>query len=172
MTDAIVLYDATHPSYPLGGWIVVVELIFLVAGLVLALRPRFGVRSDATADRAMGVFFILIAAVGFTGAGAPFFTSLHAQSVLRAGNTEITEGCVERYENQFHDHGVDTYFSIGAIPFHFEHNVWRPGFQNAAQVIRPGQRLKITRSDDFVLRVEVSPGTCPEHDAPTPYLPK
>jgi hypothetical protein len=76
---------------------------------------------------------------------------------MEGQHTNVVEGCVRNFQRVIHtdDHDLaDTAFAINDVNFHFNSSPFLPGFHNEPNVIRPGDRLKITRVRNVVLRIE------------------
>ncbi|HWE44717.1 MAG TPA: hypothetical protein VG407_01705 [Caulobacteraceae bacterium] len=157
-----VLFDASRPTYPLVGEGSIILLLFVVIAIAIIRYPKLGGwRRDPTVNRAVAVFVLLFASASLIGSISPFFLGVLAQHAQARGQVQIVEGCVRGYQRVVGAHDVaDTYFSIGGTAFHFNSSPWLPGFRNEADVIRPDQGLKITKSNNIVIRVEVAPNAC------------
>ena len=160
-----VLFDARGPlsSYAVEALVVGTVAVFAaVVGSVLHRKPSVldGVFPRAWRNAVViGVALLILAA-----AGQPFLLAWKTGLDFDSGRVAAVEGCVHGYRRIVHmeNHGVaDTDIAVADRAFHFNSSVWSPGYRDADDAVRNGQRLKAYTVGDRLVRLERLSATCP-----------
>ncbi len=154
---ADVLFDMSKTSSSLLRFPMPLVLLGIAAAAVFGLVRKEPERNDSMFGKGRYGLFLLLIALVFAAALAPIILRPWARFSMYGRKTNVVQGCVHDFERVVHPNGhniADTYFTIGGVDFHFNSSPWLPGFHNENDLIRSGDRLKITRADNTVLRIE------------------
>ena len=154
-----VIFDARNHIFgiigPLGIFAISTLIFFAVR--VVRVPESYTRGGDPSVNRAMAALLILVLLAALIASILPFGLAMGARVAMSTHRVTVFQGCVEAYDRIVHtdDHGVaDTYFTVDGKNFHFNSSPWLPGFHNENDVIRSGERLRMTMGGKTVLVIE------------------